>query len=198
MLIYAVTGRKVPPGGLPMDIGAVVQNVGTAKAVYDAVYEGKPLIERVVTVTGAVKERKNLLVRIGTPVNYLIEQCNGYEDATGKIISGGPMMGIAQTTDEIPIIKGSSGVLVQTAGQVAKEKERDCIRCGKCVDACPMNLVPTAISRYAELGNIDAAQEFNAMDCFECGCCAYVCPSRIPLVHWIKYAKGEITKRKKK
>jgi len=197
-LIYSITKRKVPnAGGLPMDVGVVVQNVQTAKAIYDAVYQGKPLIERVITITGAVKEPKNLLVKIGTPVKELIEFCGGYEDSIGKIISGGPMMGIAQYTDDIPIIKGSSGILVQKE-EVIKEEERDCIRCGRCIDKCPMNLMPTMISQYAQKDDFDKCQEYSALDCYECGCCSYVCPSKIPLVHWIKYAKGELIKRKKK
>lgn len=197
-LIYAITKREVPnKGGLPMDVGAVVQNVQTAKAVYDAVYEGKPLVERVITVTGAVKTPKNLLVKIGTPVKELIEFCGGYEGSIGKVISGGPMMGIAQYTDEIPIIKGSSGILVQHE-ELIKEEERDCIRCGRCVDACPMKLMPTMIAQYAQKDELDKCDEYFATDCYECGCCGYACPSKIPLVHWIKYAKTELMKRKKK
>ncbi len=196
-LIYSILLRKVPSGGLPMDIGVVVQNVQTAKAIYDAVYEGKPLIERVVTITGAVKEQKNLLVKIGTPVKDLIEFCGGYEGSIGKVISGGPMMGIAQYSDDVPIIKGSSGILVQRK-EVLKAEERDCIRCSRCVDKCPMQLMPTMISQYAQNDNFDKCEEYFALDCYECGVCSYVCPSKIPLVHWIKYAKNELMKRKKK
>lgn len=195
-LIYSLTGLKVPPGKLPMDVGVVVQNVQTAKSVYDAVIEKKPLIERVITVTGAVKHPKNLLVKIGTPFKDLIAQCGGAIGPIGKIISGGPMMGISQKTDEVPVIKGTSGVLVQLKQE--EEKEYDCVRCGKCVDVCPMNLMPTMISRYSENDMTDKAEEFNAMDCFECGACAYVGPSKIPLVKWIKKAKEEIAKRSKK
>jgi len=194
-LIYSILGRKVPSGGLPMDVGVIVQNVQTAKAIYDAVYEGKPLVERVVTVTGAVKEPKNLLVKIGTSVKDLIEFCGGYEGSVGKIISGGPMMGIAQDSDTIPIIKGSSGILVQRK-EVIEEEERDCIRCARCVDKCPMNLMPTIISQYAQKDDFDNCKEYFALDCYECGVCSYVCPSKIPLVHWINYAKGELMKKK--
>lgn len=195
-LIYSITKRKVPAGGLPMDIGAVVQNVQTAKAIYDAVYDGKPLIERVITITGAVKEPKNLLVKIGTPVKELIEFCGGYEGSIGKIISGGPMMGIAQYSDETPVIKGSSGILVQRE-EVIRDEERDCIRCSRCVDKCPMSLMPTIISQYAQKDDLDKCNEYFALDCYECGVCSYVCPSKIPLVHWIKYAKSELMKKKK-
>ncbi len=193
-IIYSIIKRKVPAGGLPMDVGVVVQNVQTAKAVYDAVYDGKPLVERVVTVTGAVKEPKNLKVKIGTPVKELIEFCGGYDGAVGKIISGGPMMGIAQYTDDIPIIKGSSGVLVQKE-DILKDEERDCIRCGKCVDKCPMNLMPTQISQFAQKGDFEKCKEYFALDCYECGSCSFVCPSKIPLVHWIKYSKNELMKK---
>ena len=197
-LIYSITGRQVPnSGGLPMDVGCVVSNVQTAKAIYDAVYEGKPLVERVVTVTGAVKEPKNLLVKIGTPVKDIINHCGGYEGTTGKLISGGPMMGIAQYTDDIPIIKGSSGVLVQKE-DIISDEEKDCIRCSKCVDKCPMNLMPTMIYQYSKKDDFDRCKEYFALDCYECGCCSYVCPSKIPLVHWIKHAKSELVKRKKK
>ncbi len=196
-LIYSITKRKVPAGGLPMDVGVVVQNVQTAKAIYDAVYEGKPLIERVVTITGAVKEPKNLLVKIGTPVKDLIEFCGGYEGSVGKIISGGPMMGIAQYSDEVPVIKGLSGILVQHK-EVIKEEERDCIRCARCVDKCPMSLMPTMIYQYAQKDDFDKCDEYFALDCYECGVCSYVCPIKIPLVHWIKYAKEELIKRKNK
>jgi len=199
-LIYALTGRKVPIGGLPLDVGVVVQNVQTAKAVYDAVVEHKPLIERVVTVTGAVKQPKNLLVKIGTPFKDLIEQCGGALGPIGKVINGGPMMGIAQSTDEVPIIKGTSGILVQLKDDVEKlnsQKEENCIRCGRCLDACPMFLMPTMISKYSENNMMDKADEFHAVDCFECGACAYICPSKIPLLKWIKKAKTEIMSKRK-
>ncbi len=197
-LIHTITLREVPnAGGLPMDIGVVVQNVQTAKAIYDAVYEGKPLIERVITIAGAVKEPKNLLVKIGVPVKELVDYCKGYDGAIGKVISGGPMMGIAQYTDKIPIIKGSSGILVQKE-EVIEEEERDCIRCGRCVDKCPMSLMPTMIYQYSKKDDLDKCSEYFALDCYECGVCSYVCPSKIPLVHWIKYAKNELVKRKKK
>lgn len=196
MLIYAITKRKVPSGGLPMDVGVVVQNVGTAKAVYDAVYTGKPLIERCVTVTGAVKEPKNLLVKIGTPFSDLISQCGGYKGEPKKLIAGGPMMGIAQYTDDIPVIKGTSGILVIDDGSA--DEERRCIRCAKCVDVCPVNLTPNMIMANSKNDRIEAAEYLNALDCFECGCCSYVCPSKIPIVHYIKYAKSEIMKKRKK
>ena len=134
------------------------------------------------------------------PFKDLIEQCGGVVGPIGKIINGGPMMGIAQSTDEVPVIKGTSGILVQLREDVDRldaEKEQDCIRCAKCVDVCPMFLMPTMISRYVENDMMDRAEEYNAIDCFECGACAYICPSKIPLLKWIKKAKGEITKKRK-
>ncbi|HZX45121.1 MAG TPA: electron transport complex subunit RsxC [Candidatus Nanoarchaeia archaeon] len=197
-LIQSITKREVPnAGGLPMDVGVVVQNVQTVKAIYDAVYEGKPLIERVVTITGAVKEPKNILVKIGTNAKELIDFCGGYDGAVGKVISGGPMMGIAQPDDNMPVIKGSSGVLVQLEDKTSVA-ERDCIRCGRCVDVCPVKLMPTMIYQYTRKEDYDGANDYFAMDCFECGSCSFICPSKIPLTHWVKVAKSELMKRKKK
>jgi len=195
-LIYSITKRIVPAGGLPMDVGVVVQNVATAKAVHDAVYQGKPLIERVLTVTGAVNKRKNILVKVGTPVKDIIEHCGGYSGSVVKLISGGPMMGIAQYTDTIPVLKGSSGILVQANIQI--EEELDCIRCGKCLEVCPMTLVPTTIAQYSEKDMLSEAEDYFAADCIECGCCSYVCPSKIQLVQKIKTAKTQILANRKK
>lgn len=194
ILIKTITGKEVPSGGLPMDVGVLVQNIGTVKAIYDASYEGKPLIERVVTITGAVKRPKNLLVRIGTPLKEVIEQCGGYLGEPQKIIFGGPMMGIAQYTDDVPIIKGTSGVVVQNKQTINKQEESYCIRCGRCVDVCPIHLMPTLIAKASEKKKYDLAKEYHALDCFECGSCAYACPSKIPLVQYIKVAKNEIIK----
>ena len=198
MLIYALTQRKVPCGGLPLDIGIIVNNIGTAKAIHDAVYQMKPLIERVVTVTGDVKKPQNLLAKVGTSFSELIKQCGGIKGEPAKIINGGPMMGIAQGTDEVPVLKGTSGILVQNKKSLVEEEERVCIRCGKCIESCPMEIMPTTITNYAKHDRIDDAEENNAMDCIECGCCAYDCPSKIPLVHWIKYAKAEISEKRAK
>jgi electron transport complex protein RnfC len=198
-LIYAITKREVPAGGLPMDIGAVVNNIGTCIAVYEAVAKSKPLYERVVTVTGRVKEPKNLLVRNGTLMMDLIEQAGGYDGEPVKLINGGPMMGFAMPSDDLPVIKGTSGLIVFNKEDVDSKRETiECIRCGKCVENCPMNLHPSLISKYAEKNRIDDAEKLYAMDCFECGCCAYNCPSHIPLVHFIRYAKSEIVKKRAK
>ena len=192
-LIKAILNREIPPGVLPFEVGCMVDNVQTALAVYEAVYKKKSLYERVITVTGdAIKEPSNLLVRIGTPVSYLIEKCGGLKDEAFKIIMGGPMMGIAQYTSDIPVIKGTSGILILGKDSAQVKPSEYCIRCGKCIEACPVNLVPTTIAKAAECSRFDIAEEFNARDCMECGGCAYLCPSKIPLVQLIRYAKGAI------
>jgi len=189
-LIKAILGREVPSGGLPMDVGVVVQNVGTAAAIYNACRYGRPLIERVVTVTGrGVNEPKNLRVRIGTPFSQLIEECGGLKDSYGKVIAGGPMMGIAQISTEVPVIKGTSGILVLLREEAEKAEYLPCFRCGRCIDVCPMNLQPSLLSILIERGRYDEAKENNLLDCFECGSCAYVCPAKRPLVQFMKLAK---------
>jgi len=192
-LIYAITQREVPSGGLPMDVGCVVQNVATAFAINEAVSLNKPLIERVVTVTGpGVKEPQNIWVRIGTPVREIIEQCGGYQPGVRKLIVGGPMMGVAQYTDEIPVIKGTSGILVLTEESSPPPRSQPCISCGKCVEVCPMGLMPNMIGKLVEHRRFSEAQEYGILDCIECGCCAYVCSSKINLIHLIRYGKQEI------
>jgi Na+-translocating ferredoxin:NAD+ oxidoreductase subunit C len=198
MLIQVTTGRKVPAGGLPLDIGVVNHNVGTAVAITNAIREGKPLIERVLTVTGAgVNRPANLLVRVGTLVSEVLDSCGGLNDSTLKLIVGGPMMGLAQPSADIPVIKGTSGILALTDQDVHLAESSPCIRCAKCVDACPVLLLPTAIAQAAEHELFKRAEKLHAVDCFECGCCSYVCPSKIPLTQWIRIAKAEILKAKK-
>ncbi len=193
-LIYAILRRKVPAGGLPMAVGALVQNVGTAYAVYEAVTQSIPLIQRVVTVTGeGVRNPGNFLVRIGTPIQDLLDHC-GLTEQANKIILGGPMMGLAQKTAELPVIKGTSGVLV-----LENQKKRTsgpCIRCGSCVDVCPMNLVPSEISVRVEAQAEELYESAYALDCIECGSCSFVCPSKRPIVHQVKLAKGVIMKQR--
>ncbi len=199
MLIQVTTGRKVPSGGLPLDVGIVNHNVGTAVAIAHAVREGKPLIERVVTVTGAgINRPANLLVRVGTLVSTVIDQCGGLRDNTLKLIVGGPMMGLAQPNADLPVIKGTSGILALTDEDVYLAERAPCIRCAKCVDACPVTLIPAMIAQAAEHALYARAEKLHALDCFECGCCSYSCPSKIPLTQLIVIAKAEITKAKKK
>jgi electron transport complex protein RnfC len=194
MLIKAIKGREVPSRGLPMDVGVVVHNVGTALAIYEAVRYNKPLIERVVTVTGkGIREQKNLLVRIGTLISELIEQCGGLTENAVKVISGGPMMGFAQWSLEVPVVKGSSGILVQTEDEcLSSDKYYQCIRCGSCIDICPMGLNPSIMSILSEKGFYEETKEYNIFDCFECGSCAFVCPSNRPMVQFMRLAKSQI------
>jgi electron transport complex protein RnfC len=197
-LIKATVRREVPSGGLPMDVGCVVQNVGTALAARDALRFNRPLFERVTTVTGpGVKEPKNLRVRIGTPVRTLIDFCGGYATEVGKLIMGGPMMGIAVSSDEVPVVKGTSGVLVLGRAATVFD-EHDCIRCGRCIQVCPMGLAPQRLNNLVRRGQLEAAKDEHVKDCIECGCCAYACPAKIRLVHQFKYAKSEIAAMERK
>ncbi len=194
-LIYAATKRKVPAGGLPMEIGVVVQNVGTAYAVYEAVTSGKPLIDRITTLSGEiVKNPRNLKVPVGTPISDMLDFCEGTKEPIGKLISGGPMMGFALSDMETPVTKTSSGTLFMGEDAVDETPESACLRCGRCVDACPMNLTPTFIAEAVKHEAYEEARKLNCMDCMECGSCAYVCPSHINLVQWIKLGKLEIGK----
>ena len=197
-LIAAVTGKEVPSGGLPMDIGVAVHNVSTAAAVTDAVVHGRPLIERVCTVTGPViRQPKNLRVRIGTPLSHLVETCGGLTEEPGKIILGGPMMGFTQLGLSVPVVRGTSGLLLLRSEDVVSRPEGPCIRCARCVQGCPMKLLPTTIAAYARRDMLAEAEEYRAMDCIECGCCSYSCPATIPLVQAIRYGKAAIIAKKR-
>ncbi|NMA95751.1 MAG: electron transport complex subunit RsxC [Clostridiales bacterium] len=192
-LIDAITGREVPSGGLPRDIGVVVNNIGTAAAISNAIRRGMPLIERVITVTGkGISEPKNLLVPIGTQYSYIVEQCGGLKDDVKKVICGGPMMGVAQYTLDVPVIKGTTGIIFLTSDDVQVNRERACIRCAKCVEACPVYLMPLMINAYSRQQDYETCDKLNAIDCIECGACSYVCPSKIPLLQNIRTAKYEI------
>ncbi len=192
-LIKACTGREVPSGGLPIDVGVVVQNVGTAFAVYEAVQKNKPLVERVVTVTGkAISNPGNFLVRIGTPVTALIEAAGGMPDDTGKVVNGGPMMGKALAITDVPVTKGTSGILLFPADASRRAEVLPCIRCGKCSSACAMGLEPWLISVLSEKGMWDRAEKEKITDCMECGACAYTCPAKRPLLDYIRLGKSTV------
>jgi electron transport complex protein RnfC len=194
-LIKNILGKEIPRGKLPFDIGVLVQNVATVYAIYEAVYKGKPLIERIVTVTGScLQSPKNLLVRIGTPVKNLIEFCGPLKEPPAKIIIGGPMMGIAQYTDEVPVIKSSSGLLLMNKDEARILDEDPCIRCAACVRGCPVGLMPCQINLASERLLWDLTREYGASDCIECGICNYVCPSNRRLLQTIKRAKLEAAK----
>ncbi|MBI5101281.1 MAG: electron transport complex subunit RsxC [Nitrospirae bacterium] len=194
MLIKAVLGREVPPRGLPMDVGVVVQNVGTALAVFEAARYGKPLIERVVTVTGeGIKDPKNLMARVGSKLSDLIEASGGLKDGAAKVVAGGPMMGFAVSTLDIPVTKGTSGILVMTEAEITHAEEfGPCMRCGRCVDACAMGLMPFMLSILSEIGRYEEAKEYNLFDCFECGACTYVCPAKRPIVQLVRLSKSMV------
>ena len=195
-LIEAITGREVPSGGLPIDVGAVVQNVGTAFAVYEAVQKNKPLIERIVTVTGRCLARpSNLRVRIGTPIASLIEYCGGFPEDAGKVVGGGPMMGRAIANLDAPVTKGTSGILlIREKGAVRKMPQR-CIKCAKCVSICTMGLEPYLMSKLAKMGRFDELEAAHVTDCIECGSCSYTCPAMLPLLDYIRLGKTEVAKR---
>lgn len=198
-LIYACTKREVPSGGLPMAVGVVVNNVGTAAQIGKTIKTGMPLIERICTVTGkGIKEPKNLMIKVGTSFKEIIEQCGGYNGTPGKLIMGGPMMGLAQYTDEIPSVKTTSGILVLTPEEAIIPKPKNCIKCGKCVEICPAFLQPLYISAYSLNNMHETAEKYNALDCIECGSCSFICPSKRPLLQSIRVSKREILAKKRK
>ena len=189
-LIEAVTGRQVPSGALPIDVGVIVHNVATATAVRDAVLFGHPLVQRLVTVTGGgITRPANLEVRIGTPVGELIDHCGGLKGDVRKVVMGGPMMGVTLGDLQAPVVKGTSGILVMVAGETVENPEQACIRCGSCVQACPISLVPCEMAWFSRNDLFDELSDVHIFDCIECGSCAYVCPANIPLVHYFRYGK---------
>ncbi len=193
-LIAAVTGRQVPPPpALPIDVGAVVCNASTAVAVYEAVQKNKPLIERVVTVTGkSLKEPKNLLTRMGTPVESLIAKCGGLPEGDVRVLNGGPMMGRALVNLAMPVMKGCSGIVVMSGKEVLRGEESACIKCAKCVSACPMGLEPYLISKLTRKRAWDDAESNDITSCIECGCCQFTCPANIPLLDHIRLGKQTV------
>jgi electron transport complex protein RnfC len=189
-LTVAVLGKEVPTGGLPLDIGAVVLNVGTAAALARAVVRGKPLTHRIVTVSGrGIEQPKNLLAPIGASYRALIDYCGGMTQDAARVVAGGPMMGFTIGSLDVPVTKGTSGLTVLTRDEVRKAPETTCVRCGRCVDVCPLDLVPTKIALASKAGDVDLAERYHITACMECGCCAYVCPASIPLIQLIRLGK---------
>ena len=198
MLIKALLNREVPCGGLPFNVGVIVQNVGTLNAVYDSLTTGMPLIKRGLTISGdGVAKPSNLEVSIGTLFSDLIEGCGGYKGDVNRVLMGGPMMGISQSTDQVPVIKATSGILVMS-GAAPGGKEYPCIGCNSCTNHCPMGLVPTTIVSLVRAGKAMESKDWGLTDCMECGTCAFVCPAHIPLVQWVRYGKAEYLKEKKR
>ena len=196
--IFSTIGQEVPSGGLPMDVGAVVENVGTVTAVYDAVVNGLPLTERVTTVTGEViAEPGNVMNRIGTSFQDLIDFCGGFKEPAAKVIAGGPMMGFAQPNADITTTKTTSGILSLAKGKACSYTSMPCIACGRCVDACPMKLVPSELSQFLEAEDYEGAEEINVMDCIECGCCSFACPAKRPLVQHMRQGKASVMKKRR-
>lgn len=193
-LIYALTGEEVPSDGLPIDIGVVCQNVGTTVAVYRAIRHDEPLISRIVTVTGGgIRTPRNLEVLVGTPVENLIEFCDGYAPGVDRLLMGGPMMGFALPSDRLPVIKTTNCLLATTPAETpVPSPALPCIRCGRCAEVCPAGLLPQQLYWHAHSRNFDKVQDYALFDCIECGCCAHVCPSHIPLVQYYRFAKTEI------
>jgi electron transport complex protein RnfC len=196
-LIVALLGREVPRGGLPFDVGVVVQNVGTCKAIWDALNLAKPLYERAITVSGdGIEDPKNIMVRIGTPFQEVLDFCGGLKERATLLVMGGPMMGLAQWSLDVPVIKGTSGLLAWEAPE--PEMEYTCIRCGRCIDHCPMFLVPTQLMKFVQFELYQEAENWGILDCVECGCCQYSCPAHIRLVHWIRLGKNKVMEKRKK
>ncbi len=197
-LIQEITGQEVPAEGRSTSVGVLVHNVGTVYAIQQALRYGRPLVSRVVTVAGGcVKNPRNVETVIGAPVQHLLDVCGGLREDPAQLLLGGPMMGVALPSTQVPVIKGATGILALQRKEVPRTTESPCIRCARCVEACPMGLLPLEMARQAKVDNLDGADEAGLKDCILCGSCAYVCPSHIPLVHYFQYAMGEQDARKK-
>ena len=195
-LVQTLTGRETPARGLTADIGVVVHNPATAFAVHEALRLGRPLVSRVVSVSGdAISVPRNLRVPLGTPVQRLIDHCGGFREEPARLVSGGPMMGQPLPSTRVPMVKGSNGVLALTAAETRAREPMPCIRCASCVTACPCGLLPLEMAAHARAGDLEGAVKLGLMDCIACGSCSYVCPAHIPLVQFFSYAKGEMAAR---
>lgn len=193
MLIKAVTGKEVPPGKLPFDVGCIIQNIGTALAIHDAVVKGEPQLTAALTVSGkGVSKQKNLVVKVGTPISDVLDYCGGVTDNAVKVVVGGPMMGVAQYDFSAPVMKATSGIVVLTEEEINNQPETNCLRCGKCVDVCPLNLLPTKLARLTQLERYEDAEKLDITVCMECGTCTFACPANIPLVQWIRLGKQKV------
>ena len=198
ILIKAILNREVPPGKLPLDVGVVIQNIGTAVAINDAIVEGMPLINAPLTVSGlGINNPKNLMVPVGTPLSDVLDYCGGVKDNAVKVVVGGPMMGVTQYDFSAPIMKATSGILVLTKEEVNEHQETPCLKCGKCIEVCPLGLMPTKLARYSQLDKLEEAEELDITVCMECGTCAYTCPANIPLVQWIRLGKKRVVEKNK-
>jgi len=198
-LIYSITGREVSSGKLPADVGCIVQNVGTLFEIYNAVVNGRPLMERVLTITGeAIKEPLNLRVKFGTSMEEVVEAAGGFKEEPVKVISGGPLMGMALSSLATPVIKGTSGILCLTKEQAKLEEESSCIRCGKCINVCPMFLNPTKLNSLVLRGKYEEFEQYHGMDCIECACCSYVCPAKRHLTQTFREGKRTININRRK
>ncbi len=196
-MIQAVTGKEVPAGGRSSDIGVLMHNVATTYAIAQCLSQNEPLVSRIVTVSGgAIKHPKNIEALVGTPIKQLIDFCGGTLEEPSKLLLGGPMMGQLMPSDEVPLIKGAAGVLALNNNEISQPSASPCIRCGRCVSACPMGLVPLEMANHSRQQDFDGAIGFGLKDCILCGSCAFVCPSHIPLVHYFQYAKGEVAYQK--
>lgn len=197
MLIRAVTKREVPAGKLPFDVGCIIQNIGTAIAIFDAVVIGEPATTAALTVAGkGIKNPKNLIVKIGTPISDVLDYCGGVNEDAHKIVVGGPMMGVSQFDFSAPVMKATSGILVLTKDELNDFEETNCLRCGKCVEVCPLNLIPTRLARLSQFEKYDEAENLNISLCMECGTCTYTCPANIPLVQWLRLGKQKVMQLK--
>lgn len=194
-LIKSILKREVPKGGLPMDVGVIVHNVGTIYAIYQAVQYDQPLIERVVTITGKnIKDASNFWVKIGTPIKDLVSQAGGIPEGTRKIVNGGPMMGKAIKNTDVPVTKGTSGILIISEDEASRQESKNCIRCSNCVFVCPMGLEPHLLMNLSEKGLYERASAEDIMTCIECGSCSYVCPSHRPILDYIRFGKDIVKK----